>query len=140
MAYDAGTAFLQIVPSFRDIEKNLGAGVRKMSQILREGVADGFDDGVRDGGDRAEKESRRQGERSARAYNGSLNDTLRKTARNTAEQLPDIKLKADASEFDRTLDRARLRLLELANKDIDVDFNGAEILAELLAVREVLKD
>lgn len=140
MAYDAGSAFLQIIPSFRGIEKNLQQGVRSMAATLRSGVGDAFTDGIRDGGDALEKESRSQGHRSARAYNGALNEELRKTARKTAELLPDINLKLNPTEFDRVLDERRKRLLEIADKTIDIDFNGQEILSELLLIREELKD
>src|SRR5688500_8417968 len=61
VAYSAGTAYLEIVPSFRDVESLLARGARDIAKGLDKALGDQLTQAVRKGTQNAERETARAG-------------------------------------------------------------------------------
>lgn len=139
MAYDAGSAFLQIIPSFRDISDGLKEGARKIGRTLSDSVSDALPKGVAEGARKAEVEAEKAGRGTGQRFGGAFIREIKESARKAAAELPDIKLRADADDLDRTLERIRVELAEIGDADVNVDLDVEGAYTKLVILRNELR-
>ncbi|MET0701730.1 MAG: hypothetical protein ABWY93_18925 [Mycobacterium sp.] len=139
MAYDAGTAFLQIVPSFRGIDEAVKTALRRMGVAINNAVGDALPQGVAKGAQRAEQEAEKAGRGAGQRYAGAFVKEIQGSAKKAADALPDIKLKADPDEIDRAVEHIRVELAKISDANIDIDFDSTEALGQLIALRAELR-
>lgn len=139
MAYDAGSAFLQIIPSFRDIEGALKDGARRIGRSISDSVSDALPKGVAEGARKAEVEAEKAGRGTGQRFGGAFIREVKESARKAAAELPDIKLRADPDELDRTLERIRVELAEIGDADVNVDLDVEGAYTKLVILRNELR-
>lgn len=141
MAYDAGTAYLQITVSFRGIEREINAEAVKWGTSSGRSFADAFRKVTGPLLDKmplgpSDPKSREQGVKTA----GAFAEGFRARVTAALKSLPDVKIGADSSETDVALARIRADLAELSGKRIGVDVDETTALAELSALKTSLDD
>lgn len=133
MAYDAGEAFIQILPSFKGLRAAIEA------EMLQAGIASrrAYEQGWRQGGGSLpspgpdESTSRRQGEKSG----GAFADGFRKRVAAAMKALPEPHIGAATGEAEQKIRDLRARLEELRDARVGVDIDQGAALAELAAIR-----
>ncbi len=119
MAYDVGTAFLQIVPSFRDIEKNLSKGVRDIAKNVERSIADALPKGAAEGFQKMEDEAKKSNTRQSAlssANNRRIMDALRQDSADLEEHRRKLVSNSVQWEF-----RARAKAAADLEKKLDAD-------------------
>jgi hypothetical protein len=140
VAYDVGTAFLQIVPSFRHIEGDLQDGVRKIAREIEKSVADALPNGVAQGAKDAEKNASVAGKRSGAAFGGSLGKELQTAMKAAQEKLPELNTRIDPTQLDRDIDRVRQEIAELSDAHLNLRVDDAFVISRLRKLREQLRE
>lgn len=140
MPYNAGTAYLQVTPSFRDIDKNIVAELRKVARefgkeiekSLPQAMTDAFEkaskDASKSAGKAAENIASNHAEAVRRINDKAADETVRKT-RETAKKQGDIY---------SGLEILRRKRAELALREYD-RFKAQELRAEERAEQERVK-
>ncbi|MBQ1047849.1 hypothetical protein KBX50_05170 [Micromonospora sp. C51] len=143
MAYDLGTAFIQIVPSFEHIDRELEKGAKdlaaKVGAAAEKAIPQAFVDAVREGSRRSEGEASKAGRRSAKAFGDHFETTLKQRMAAAFQALPEVEITADSTSFDRSLASIRNRLERLREQEVKVGVNDAEILRRVRRLREDLR-
>jgi hypothetical protein len=152
VAYDAGTAYLQVVPSFRNIEKEmadladqlgnrLGKAVEKNTA---EAASAGLQQATRDVDKtvkKAAKNVRKAGEEAGEQVAAGVNDAFERGVREALARLnrdlPNVRIGADQSRFNRAIAQARRLIDSLDDKKIGVDIDEARLLQRLQRIREL---
>ncbi|HEX6969102.1 MAG TPA: hypothetical protein VF174_09870 [Micromonosporaceae bacterium] len=152
MAYDAGTAYLQVVPSFRNIEKEMadladrlgdrfGKAVEKNTA---EATSAGLQQATRDVDKTVQKAARNVrkageevGERVAEGVNDAFERGVRMALFRLNRDLPNVRLGADQSRFNRAIAQARRLIDSLNDKKIGVDVDETRLLQRLRRIREL---
>lgn len=136
MAYNAGSAFIQIVPSFRDFVDNCDKESAKAGESAGKVFGDSWARMVASatrsanvGPDAAE--AAKQGSTSA----GKFADGFKARLEAAIRSLPDITLDADSTPADRKIVEIRGELEALSAKRIGVDLSDREALAKISALK-----
>lgn len=129
--YSVGTAYLQVVPSFRGIEKELKREAEKLGHRIGEDVEREMRRGVRDGTRGKAKDAEKEA--------GHLADTIRRRLERALRAVPKVEVDADTSPAQRQLQRLRARLEQLSETDVGVDLDHATALAEIDQIRRELQ-
>jgi phage-related protein len=135
--YQGGKVWLQVVPSFRGVQTLISGQAAKWGRDAGREFDRAFDREI--GRSRTQlgpssTESKKQGADAA----GSFADGFRRRVAAAMNALPPAKLKADATEAERTLRDLRLHLEELSAKTIGVDMDTAEAVAQIQAIDQQL--
>lgn len=123
--YNAGNAYLQILPSFRGIERLMQREVGKLAKQIDQAIVRGANNSLRDAlrnvtvdttavSRSVSQTARRTGERFAADFRRELNQRLR----DAAESIPLIEPGVNMDRFDRSLQQARRTLAELADQSV----------------------
>jgi hypothetical protein len=136
MAYDAGEAFIQILPSFAGVLEKITAEARKWAPPAARTFADTFKRDVQASLRGMEigpstRESARQGQSSG----GAFADAFKARVAAALRDLPNPKVGLDATELDAELADIRRRLAALGDVRVGVDLSTDEALAELDALK-----
>jgi hypothetical protein len=126
-AYDAGTAFLQVVPAWRGWDAAVTAKIKETQEQLRKGIADALPAGFRDGARAAAPEGAKAGDE----FGGAFARTVRARIEAALKALPKVELKADSSDTDRKIADIRARLEALRDKKIGIDIDEGAALAQI---------
>jgi phage-related protein len=131
-AYNAGEAFLQIVPSFKGVVEAIEAEARKWGARAGKAYSGTFDETVRKETGKAPvgpstTEAARQGEQSG----GKFAAAFRAQVTAALKSLPDVEIGVAANAAEQKLRDIQAQLLALSNKRIGVDIDEAEALAEI---------
>jgi len=129
VAYNAGTAFLQIVPSFEGIEDDLKRGSRKIAAELNKSVSAALPDGVRKGVDTVARDMPDRGRSAGDSFAGHFTDSLSRRLKAAARALPDVEVGANTSPLRAELTNIRKRLLALSDQEINVDLDADTAIA-----------
>jgi hypothetical protein len=139
--YDAGDAFLNIIPSFRGVDAAIRREAAKWGGIAGDEFDRGFQDRIRRSGDRTQlgpgpERSRQQGDDSAGAFGRAFTERLRAAMR----AIPKVEVDADSTPAERTLQGLRRQIEELSTKRVGVDLDEAEAQRKLAGLRRELDD
>lgn len=136
--FNAGHAYLQILPSFRGIEKLMQRETRKLAQSIDRSIAKGAGEGLIEAlrgldvdklANATAKGAREAGDRWATTFEKQLKTRLK----GAADEMPEFEPKANLSKFDRAIVRAQrqLRALSEANVDFGDDASVQKLLSNL---------
>lgn len=137
--YTVGSAFLQIVPSFKDTITQISKQAAGWGGEASESFSDTFNKGVEKqtsgvnlGPSKAD--SSKQGDSQA----GAFADAFRKRVQAGLKALPPAKLTADDSQASATIDKIRSRMAALGDARIGIDISDTRAMAELEALKAEL--
>lgn len=132
--YDAGTAWLSVLPSFRGIDDELKKVSKQIADGLNKSLGDAMPDGVKASAKAAAKEAEKAGEaageKSAEGFAGHLADTLARRMRNAYRALPEVIIDADSTPFDKKLAKVRERIDKLRTQKLGVDISSHDAINE----------
>ncbi|MCW2674782.1 MAG: Phage-related protein [Frankiales bacterium] len=134
-AYDAGTAFLTIVPSFRGVQQKIDAEVAKWNASIRQGIADALPAGIREGARAAQG----QGDKAGDDFGGAFSRAVRRRLEAGLKALPKVEINADSSDTDLKIAAIRAQLEELRSKRIGIDVDEGQALAEVALMEAQLR-
>jgi hypothetical protein len=160
--YEVGTAFLTVVPSFKNIERELKNIARQIGREVDRSIAEAIPQGVREGSERAARESTRAGRRAGEEFAGAWRSTMDRHLRGMTSKLGDdardeIKdIRDDLNELREVVIRAevdsdfamlefrrirdRIRELTRGDHTIEMHFNLAEVLREAEQVERAVQN
>lgn len=140
--YNAGNAYLQILPSFRGIERLMQRETRRLAQAIDRSVAQGASDGLIEafrGVNIAPQRTQRAAQESADRWATAFRRQLSQRLRDAAESLPVFEPEADLDRFDQAIQQTRRELAELANTRIgergDIGFDQLDQRLESIVDR-----
>lgn len=132
--YNAGNAYLQILPSFRGIERLMQREVGRLARQIDQSIARGANDGLREAlrnvtvdTNAVARTAQRTGERFAADFRRELSQRLR----NAADSIPAMEPDIDLDRFDRALQQTRRMLAELADPLTNIGPGGNVSFDEL---------
>lgn len=128
--YSAGTAYLQVVPSFRGIEKLIADEVEKIGRSAENAIAKALPDGIADGMKEAGKTVEDEGAKAGEKWAGAWASAVQRRLKSTLKAIPEVELKADSSDFDKALRSVRDEIKELSEADITV-LDEREVIASI---------
>lgn len=139
MAYNAGTAFLQVVPSFRGIERDLDRIARNLGSDLAKSLDDTMPDGLAKAAGRAAREAGPDFGRAGGHLAGTFVAAFRKRVEAAFKALPDVQIDADSSDVDKAVHQVRRELASLHDQRIGIDVDELEAMGRLLQLEHRLK-
>jgi hypothetical protein len=143
--YSAGTVFLQVVPSYENMQRTLGRDARKIGESLGQEMGEGFDQEIERGSKgRAGRlvdtgEAKKAGETAGRQYGGAFERELQSRMSAAYRSLPKVKVGTDTDEIDREMTRIRQQFERLSKMRIGVDVDSKEALTEITALENRLR-
>jgi len=139
VTYNAGTAHLQIVPSFRGIEDELARFSRSLGQKIAKSLDGTLAPGLADAVRQATDDVRLDVDKAGRKTAGVLADALRRRTEAAFKAIPGVEITADSSDADREVDAIRRELAELHDQRIGIDIDEVAAMAKLLQLEHRLK-
>lgn len=136
MAYDAGTAFLQIVPSFRGFQTEIRTQAQTLGDAFEKAISKSIPEGLSKGSKDAPAEGAKAGEQFA----GRFADTLRARLSAAMKALPKVDINADSTDAEVRIAAIRAELEELSKQRIGIDVNEDVALAQIDRLRAELDD
>lgn len=136
MPYNAGDAYLRIIPTFRGVAQTINAEAKKWGATAGKSFSDDFNTVANQQTSQAEigpsaaksgKAGDDSGDAFARAFRARVEAALR--------AMPDVDIDANSSDVDRTIAEIRTRLAALRDARIDVDIDAGTALAEVQAIK-----
>lgn len=132
--YQAGYAYLQILPSLKGFPEALEAGLRGINPELKVSIKPDIDTAP------VEAASERAGENAGKKYSDAFGQMVNARIRAALEALPAIKPEVDATEAQLAFADLREELESLADQRIGVDIDPADALIALAEIRDKLRD
>lgn len=129
--YDAGRAFLQIVPSFRGVRESIKRQAKQWADDVEDVVAKALPEGFAEGAKAASVQAKSRGKNAGEEYGGAFARTVRTRIEAALKALPKVKVDADSSLADIKLAAIRAELEDLGKQRIGVDVDDAVALAQL---------
>jgi hypothetical protein len=146
-AYSAGSIFLQVIPSYRDLMRSLGRDAKDIEKALRGELEKAMESGP--GMDsplstpkskaKRKKQAAEAGQEEAEEYAGRFRETLQRSLKKTAKELKALKVNLDSEDLENDLRSLEERVEALLDVEIDADMDASEILAEMVAIEEGLE-
>ncbi|MGK5677525.1 hypothetical protein [Actinoplanes sp. URMC 104] len=103
--YSAGTAWLQVVPSFSGAEEAFGDEAAKLGKQLEGTIAKALPEGVAEGLKKADKQTKARAEKSGALYGGTYGRAAVRSLESAFRALPEPKPKMTA--WEKEIDKAR---------------------------------
>lgn len=135
MAYSAGTAFLQIIPSFKGVERALRSQAAELGASYDKAISKALPDGMAEGG----RKARDHGEKAGDDYSGAFATQLRERLKKAFKQLPALELKGDSTDAEKSIARIKKTLQEVRDQHIDLEIDDKTALAAIRKLRAELK-
>jgi phage-related protein len=141
-----GSVGVEVVPDAREFAKRVRAQIlpdaarvgndfgKSLGDAAQKRIADGIQKGVRQNS----LDIGKQGAQAGEEYGGKFGTTLKTRLDAAFKSLPQVKLDADSSQIDRTIDGIRVHLAELKDAKIGVDISAEDALAQIDRVQERL--
>src|SRR5690242_19938717 len=121
--YNAGNAYLQVIPSFKGVEALMKRELAKLGaqvdSALEKGVGDGMAAGAKAGGKSAKESIEKDAESAAGAFAAKFERRVAETLKALGDE---IEIKADTKDFDKSYNRIIGSLKELSEQEIGPDF------------------
>jgi hypothetical protein len=152
--HSAGSAFLQIVPSFRGFHDKVRSELKREGKALGKDAAEAFEEGFKDeasegigaameeAAEKGKPKTKEAGKKAAEAYTGAFRTALTSNLTAIQRELKALKIDADttgAAAKVATLSAAVEGLLKDA-KDIKVDLDAVGVLPAIAKIDAALKD
>jgi phage-related protein len=125
--YDAGTAALQVVPSFKGIE----AQIKAISKEIGDSIAKAVEGAIPEGLDKGSKRAKPPATKGGALAGGAFGDAMRARIEAAMQALPKVKVDGDTSDTDRKLAQIRTELADLSRQRIGIDVDEQVALAQL---------
>lgn len=138
--YDAGRAFLQIVPSFRGVREAIRAEANRWADEVESAVRKSLPEGFTEGAKATEPVAKKKGTETGEAYGGAFARTVKTRVEAALKALPKVKVDADSSLADVKLAAIRAELEDLGKQQIGVDVDDAVALAQLRRLKTELDE
>jgi phage-related protein len=127
VAYEAGTAYISVLPSLKGFQRDLTAQLKKIAAELVVPVRPEVDPSTKE-------KTRREGDAAAGAFADAFQARLRAALRS----LPKVEITADSSDADRRIADVRSELEALADKRIGIDVSESDALAKIAQLQAEL--
>lgn len=138
--YDAGRAFISIVPSFDGVIERVNAQAARWGVTAGTSFSRGFNQTVRRETNLpigpSQQQAARQGEQTGRTFA----DSFRARVDAALRSLPDIRIDADSSPAEVRIARLRTNLEQLRDQRIGVDIDTATALATVENLRRQIEE
>lgn len=140
MPYNAGDAYLRIIPTFKGIALKINADAKKWGIGAGHYFSGGFNDIARKETANADVgPSTAQSTRSGAASGGAFARSFRARVDAALKALPDIDVDADATPAERKIAEIRAKLQALRDAHLDVDLDSAAAMAQITAIQTEIK-
>ncbi len=140
MSYSAGTAWLQVVPSFRHMDRQMASEVDRLGQIidrgLRDSLARSVRGGVGDGLDHVDRDVHRSGDRSGDRFGDAFSTALNRRLRSAMRALPEPEIGVARNAFDQEMKDIRGELGHIRDQHINLEIDDDEALRRIALVRQ----
>ncbi len=137
MPYSAGTAYLQVIPSFRGIEEELKRQAAKIGKAVDDAVGKGLTDAV-DGDRDVDRAAKAGGKKAGERYAGSFATTLKRRLTEAYKSFP--KIKDPTTDIDKSIERVRKRIRKALQVPKGQMFDEAGAVALVRRLRRELRD
>jgi hypothetical protein len=138
--YDAGRAFLQIVPSFKGVREAIRAQAKTWADEVEKVVEKALPEGFTKGTKATEPVAKKKGTETGEAYGGAFARTVKTRVEAALKALPKVKIDADSSLADIKLAAIRAELEDLGKQQIGVDVDDSVALAQLRRLKTELDE
>jgi hypothetical protein len=139
--YSAGTIFLQVVPSFRDVQNLARKNGREVGRAWGEGydaeAGQGLERAMTPTGD-TRRAAKTLGADSGDQAGRSFADSLQKQINRSISRLPKLNVTADTSDADRQIQALRARLVAIKDAHVKLEIDSGEALREMAQVQAAL--
>jgi hypothetical protein len=131
--YDAGTAALQVVPSFRNVQRDIRKEFEKAGTLAGKDFAKEFDKAVRAGLGTIPVPSPKASEavRAGNDTGGAFAKGFRARVEAALRNLPDLTIGASTTEAEQQIKELAAQLTALRDKRVGVEITAADAVAEL---------
>jgi len=136
MPYNAGTVFLQVVPSFRGVQRAIAREANSLGASIGGPIDEGVQRGVREG---AAKAAGPAGRKAGEDFTSGFQRIVQTRLSRALQSLPNIEVKATTRSADRQIAQLRRRLADLNDQRIGVDVDARTALSEIAAVAAALQ-
>lgn len=144
MSYSAGTAWLQVIPSFRHIQGALERDTRRLAQEIDRGLSRSIPEGMRRGVDHAsrglERDAERIGRRSGDRYGTQFTEQLHRRLRSSLRALPDVQVGVARDAVEQDVREIAAELDHIREQHIRLEIDDDEALRRLGIVRQRMLD
>jgi hypothetical protein len=139
--YNAGNAYLQVVPSFKGIEalmkKELAKLGAQVDGALEKSVTEGFGKGAAEGAKAAKKEAEEAAEEAAGAFAEKLERRIKSAMKALGDE---VVIGAKTKDFDKAYNKVIEQLKELSEKEIGPAFTAKQAAKELDQLGQQMRD
>lgn len=141
--FDAGSIFVQVVPSFRDTQRIIGAESKKFGDQLEKDLSQGLERGAEKGakkvgdklknviGDELGKEAGKAGEKAADNYAGEFRTKLTSALRSMERELKPIEINTGSTKALAELERLKAKIKELGDAKIEPGMSTTKIRKDM---------
>lgn len=140
--FDAGSIFVQVVPSFRDTQRIIARESEKFGDQLESDLARGMERGAEKGAkraadklagltDEAGKNADKSGEEAADKYAGAFRTKLQNALKAMEKELKPIEFNTGSTKALQELDRIKAKLAELNDTDIKPGMSTTKIRKDM---------
>lgn len=142
--YSAGTAFLQVVPSFKNIERAFRNEAEKIGRQVDQAISKAIPEGMAEGAKQAQREAQQEGKKAGESYAGAFADAVRRRLATATKSLPKVEVDVDV-DTERVRDavdeiRDDLETLRDAKIGVDLDLNETEFFEEITRIKRQLAE
>lgn len=137
MGYNAGNAYLQVVPSFEGIDKAVGELVQQMARGVDRGMRDSLGPQARRTLSAAARDA---GTQAGSEYGGAFEAAWRRSLSAAAKSLPKVTVDADTTPARRAIAELRARIEAFGDATIGVDVKPDEALATVRRLRRQISE
>lgn len=166
MAYKAGTAWLQVIPSFENVERTIKAEAAKMGRQFEKEISEGGAEGAKKAGDAVAGEAAAGAKKAGKAVDeavtrggksgaknlgdeirtesakalGYLQQQLRASVLAAKRALPELKVTADSLKAEKTIASVRQQLGAMTDEEVGVDLDAATMLYTIQQLQRQLAE
>jgi murein DD-endopeptidase MepM/ murein hydrolase activator NlpD len=141
-AYNAGTIFLQVVPVFKDIQRE----ITQKSKEINKALADDAEKGGAEAGQRhseafgreIEKGAEKSGDKAGKKYAGAFLTQLRNNVRDAAKEIEPLKLRTDDAEAQAKLAALKKEMRSINRTKLKPDMDIDKLLRKVATVEAAI--
>lgn len=137
--YDAGTAFLQVAPSFRGIEAEFQRQAEKIARQVDDAISKAVPEGMREGLRQASKVTKAEAKKTGESYANAFKSGVSNRVEGILRKLPEIDLTPDTKPVDRALAQLRKDIADIPNLRLGIDLDEEDLAEELRRVEQNLR-
>lgn len=145
--FDAGSIFVQVVPSFRDVQRIIEKDSERWGDALEKRLSEGMERGAKQGAKKANetfteelgKGSEKQGQEAAEKYAGSFRTTLQKAIASMEREIKPIELNTASTKTLAELEKVKASLKELSETKVEPGMDVRGILREAAKIEAAIK-